>query len=106
MDLPKVPVNFVLAVMKETASRQEVLDAYASAPIDGQIPPKEFHVILWHNAYLRHKYGNQPDPLRVMQIPMRKLANKMYSGTEDPRLRADLLKRRFVCEDDGVNYIK
>lgn len=99
-----VPISLLLTVMKDAASRPEVMAAYASAPLDGQIPPREGHLLLWFNEYLQHKYGTRPNPIPEMTVPMRKLANGQYTGLDDPRLVADLLARPKVCEDDGVEH--
>jgi hypothetical protein len=99
-----VPINFLLTVMREAISRPEVMQAYGSAPLNGTIPPREQHLLLWYHEYLRHKYGVRLNPAATMIIPMRKLANGIYSGLDDTNLVADLLARPDVCEDDGVNY--
>jgi hypothetical protein len=43
----KVPINLLLTVMREAMSRPEVMEAYASAPLNGQIPPREVHLLMW-----------------------------------------------------------
>jgi hypothetical protein len=99
-----LPVNLLLSVMRDAASRPEVMEAYASAPLNGTIPPRGQHLLLWFNEYLQHKYGTRPNPVHYYMIPMRKLANGHYSGLDDPRLIKDLLSLPGVCEDDGVTY--
>ncbi len=99
-DMPKIPISHMLAIMRETASRSEVMAAYSSAPVDGQIPQKERHLLSWYQEYLGHKYGTWPDTVSRMTGPMRALANGVYSGLDDPKLVSDLLKDPFICEDN------
>jgi hypothetical protein len=42
---PKVPVNMVLAVIKEAIQRPEIMAAYASAPLNGWIPERDINVV-------------------------------------------------------------
>lgn len=102
--LPKCPINLVLAVMKEAMSYSEVMDAYGSAPLDGQIPPREKHLLMWFNEYLIHKYGSNPDPRMLTKIPLRKIANGQFSDLNDPSLVDELLRSPFVSESDGNDY--
>jgi hypothetical protein len=103
-ELPKVPINLLLTVMREAKSRPEIMEAYASVPVNGQIPPRESYLIMWHMEYLSMKYGRDPNPVGEMIIPMRRLANGQYTGLDDAQLITDLLDRPLVCEDDGVSY--
>ncbi|SDR10713.1 hypothetical protein [Pseudovibrio sp. Tun.PSC04-5.I4] len=103
-EMPKVPINLLLTVMKDAMTRPEVMAAYGSAPVDGQIPPRENHLLIWFNEYLRHKYGTVPDPVMWIGTPLRRLANGFYENLDDPNLILNLLARRAVTEDDGVDY--
>lgn len=101
-ELPKVPLSLALQVMEEAASRVEVMEAYASASPAGQIPDREKHLLIWHNEYLRHKYGNRPDPIKAITVAMRNLANGVYKGLSDPALIGHLTGLNFVVDDRGA----
>jgi len=102
--LPKCPINLILAVMKEAMSYPEVMEAYGSAPLNGQIPKREAHLLMWFNEYLIHKYGSTPDPRMSTKIPLRKIANGQFSDLNDPALIDELLHSPLVSEDDGNDY--
>jgi hypothetical protein len=103
-DMPKIPINLQLAVMAEATARPEIMAAYGSAPLNGQIPEQACTVLFWFEEYLSHKYGDRPEPARTMTVYMRKLMNGVYSGLDDPSLIRDLKTDPFVGEDDGVEY--
>lgn len=106
------PINLLLTIIKDSASRPEVMAAYASAKVNEQVPPREVHLIQWFTQYMRMKYdymmrdeyGLQTDAAFTSMIFMRRLANGEYTGIDDPRLHAELLADSFVSEEDGENY--
>ncbi|AWZ00991.1 hypothetical protein RHODOSMS8_01455 [Rhodobiaceae bacterium] len=106
------PVNMVLAIVRDSAARPEVWAAYASAKPNEQIPPRESYLLMMFTEYMRTKYdfvmrreqGRRTNAASTAISVMRDLANDRYSGVEDPQLRADLLKKNSVCEDDWVTY--
>ncbi len=104
-DLPKAPINLVLTVMKETMERPEIMAAFASTIGDENFDHERNHITLfWYREYIKHKYGNYPDPYLEMDVAIRKLAQGVYSGLDDPNMIAALMARRHVGPDDGVDY--
>lgn len=101
---PRVPVNLVLAVLKEATAYPEVMHAYGCVPLDQQTPQREGHLLMWFHQYLSHKYGTEPDPVMAMGIAPFKLARGEYTGIDDPKLLKDLLDSPLITADDGLNY--
>ena len=95
-----VPLSLALTVIKEAASRPEIVAAYAAPQPDGTMPRRESHVLGWHQEYLRHEHGNRPDPTWPMNRIMFGIADGLYSGPDDPRVRAGLLTDPSTCHDD------
>nr|WP_306267635.1 hypothetical protein [Pararhizobium sp. IMCC3301] len=100
-DIPPAPLSLVLTIMQEIVTRPEVVAAWSSAPLDGQIGPEESFLLRWYNDYLDYKYGNETMAVDEATSHMRLLVNGVYSGVDDPKLRAALLADIDVY-DDGV----
>lgn len=98
-EIPKVPLTLAIEVINESMSYVEVMNAYASAPSNGQIPQKEGHLLDWFYEYLLHKHGNLPNPAREVMFFLRKIANNEYSGVDDPELINDLLASPGILEN-------
>ena len=100
-DIPPAPLSLVLTIMQEIVSQPEVVAAWSSAPLDGQIEPEESFLLMWYNDYLDYKYGNETMAVDEAPGHMRRLVHGVYSGVDDPKLRAALLADGIVY-DDGV----
>ena len=100
-DTPPAPLSLVLTIMQEIVSQPEVVAAWSSAPLDGQIEPEESFLLMWYSNYLDYKYGNETMAVEEATSYMRPLVNGVYSGVDDPKLRAALLADIDVY-DDGV----
>ena len=100
-DTPPAPLSLVLTIMQETVSRPEVVAAWSSAPLDGQIGPEESFLLRWYSNYLDYKYGNETMAVEEAKDNIRLLVNGVYSSVDDPKLRAALLADVDVY-DDGV----
>lgn len=100
-DIPPAPLSLVLTIMRETVSRPEVVAAWRSAPLDGQIGPEESFLLRWYNDYLDYKYGNETMAVDEARGHIRLLVNGVYSSVDDPKLRAALLADDDIY-DDGV----
>ena len=100
-DIPPAPLSLVLTIMQETVSRPEVVAAWSSAPLDGQIGPEESFLLRWYSNYLDYKYGNETMAVEEAKDNIRLLVNGVYSSVDDPKLRAALLADVDVY-DDGV----
>ena len=100
-DIPPAPLSLVLTIMQETVSRPEVVAAWSSAPLDGQIGPEESFLLRWYSNYLDYKYGNETMAVEEAKDNIRLLVNGVYSSVDDPKLRAALLADDDIY-DDGV----
>ena len=100
-DTPPAPLSLVLTIMQETVSRPEVVAAWSSAPLDGQIGPEESFLLRWYSNYLDYKYGNETMAVEEAKDNIRLLVNGVYSSVDDPKLRAALLADDDIY-DDGV----
>lgn len=100
-DIPPAPLSLVLTIMRETVSRPEVVAAWRSAPLDGQIGPEESFLLRWYNDYLDYKYGNETMAVDEARGHIRLLVNGVYSSVDDPKLWAALLADDDIY-DDGV----
>nr|WP_306267653.1 hypothetical protein [Pararhizobium sp. IMCC3301] len=98
-DIPPAPLSLVLAIMQETVSRPEVVAAWSSAPLDGQIGPEESFLLRWYNDYLDYKYGNETMAVDEARGHMRRLVHGVYSSVDDPKLRAALLADDDIYDD-------
>ena len=98
-DTPPAPLSLVLTIMQETVSRPEVVAAWRSAPLDGQIGPEESFLLRWYSEYLDYKYGNETTAVDEATGHMRRLVHGVYSGVDDPKLRAALLTEGIVYDD-------
>ena len=100
-DIPPAPLSLVLTIIKDMTSRPEIMAAYGSAPVNGQIEPQESYLLLWFSDYLTYKYGNETQAVEEAKDNIRLLVNGVYSSVDDPKLRAALLADVDVY-DDGV----
>ena len=100
-DIPPAPLSLVLTILQDMVSRPEVVAAWRSAPLDGQIGPEESFLIRWFSDYLDYKYGNETMAVEEAKDNIRLLVNGVYSSVDDPKLRAALLADVDVY-DDGV----
>lgn len=100
-EIPHAPVSLVLTIMEEMAGRPEVVAAYASVPLKGRIGDEEFYLITWFYEYLTHKYGNETNAVDEAKFYMRRLANGVFSGVDDPKLRTTLLAENRIYDDEG-----
>ncbi|MEZ5825167.1 MAG: hypothetical protein R3C97_10620 [Geminicoccaceae bacterium] len=98
-DRKLAPVSRVLELMEETMSRPEIWNAYASAPIDGQIRGIHRNIIHAYATCFWHKYGNNPD--LFFSGANRMLACGEFTGIDDPKLREYLLLDKGFVYDDG-----
>ncbi len=93
--LPRIPINMVLALMKEAVSYPEVMEAYRALdnlkPRYGQGKQyREENLLMWFDQYLIHKYGNMAggknkiiltfEPKNATIIPLRKIARGEFEG--------------------------
>ena len=117
--LPKIPINLVLALLKEAVSYPEVMDAYRTLdtlkPRHGQGKQyREENLLMWVDEYLVHKYGNVTKgknrivltygPTNEIIDPLREIARGKFDGLDDPRLIEYLKESPMICEDDGNDY--
>ena len=100
-DIPPAPLSLVLTILQDMVSRPEVVAAWRSAPLDGQIGPEESFLIRWFSDYLDYKYGNETMAVEEAKDNIRLLVNGVYSSVDAPKLRAALLADVDVY-DDGV----
>ncbi len=100
-DIPPAPLSLVLTILQDMVSRPEVVAAWRSAPLDGQIGPEESFLIRWFSDYLDYKYGNETMAVEEAKDNIRLLVNGVYSSVDDPKLRAALLADDDIY-DDGV----
>ena len=100
-DIPPAPLSLVLTILQDMVSRPEVVAAWRSAPLDGQIGPEESFLLRWYSDYLDYKYGNETMAVEEAKDNIRLLVNGVYSSVDDPKLRAALLADVDVY-DDGV----
>ncbi len=100
-DIPPAPLSLVLTILQDMVSRPEVVAAWRSAPLDGQIGPEESFLLRWYSNYLDYKYGNETMAVEEAKDNIRLLVNGVYSSVDDPKLRAALLADVDVY-DDGV----
>tara|TARA_R110002167_G_scaffold25263_10_gene87866 strand:- start:341 stop:730 length:390 start_codon:yes stop_codon:yes gene_type:complete len=98
-DIPPAPLSLVLTIIKDMTSRPEIMAAYGSAPVNGQIEPQESYLLLWFSDYLTYKYGNETQAVDEAESYMRELANGVYSGPDDPKLRAVLIADDDIYDD-------
>nr|WP_306267651.1 hypothetical protein [Pararhizobium sp. IMCC3301] len=100
-EIPPAPLSLVLTIIKDMTSRPEIMAAYGSAPVKGQIEPEEGYLLMWFSDYLTYKYGNETQAVDEAKSYMRELANGVYIGPDDPKLRAVLIADDDIY-DDGV----
>ncbi len=100
-DIPPAPLSLVLTILQDMVSRPEVVAAWRSAPLDGQIGPEESFLLRWYSNYLDYKYGNETMAVEEAKDNIRLLVNGVYSSVDDPKLRAALLADDDIY-DDGV----
>ena len=100
-DIPPAPLSLVLTILQDMVSRPEVVAAWRSAPLDGQIGPEESFLLRWYSEYLDYKYGNETMAVEEAKDNIRLLVNGVYSSVDDPKLRAALLADDDIY-DDGV----
>nr|WP_306267637.1 hypothetical protein [Pararhizobium sp. IMCC3301] len=98
-DIPPAPLSLVLTIIKDMTSRPEIMAAYGSAPVNGQIEPEESYLLSWFSDYLTYKYGNETQAVDEAKSRMRKLANGVFSGPDDPKLRAALIADDDIYDD-------
>lgn len=94
---PPAPISLVLTIIEEMISRPEVVAAWGSPYIDGRIGAEESFLLRWFNEYLTHKYGNETLAVPNAKLYIRDFAKGVFSGVDDPKLRAELLA-------DDTNY--
>jgi hypothetical protein len=92
---PAVPVYKVLTVLEDCMSYPEIVEAFSSAPPDGQIPDRERELLHWFGEYIKNKYQIN---FGVIIDPMRELANKTYKGLNDPIFRDYLISLHEISD--------
>lgn len=98
-DIPPAPLSLVLTIIEDMVSRPEVAAAWGSPYIDGYIAREESFLRMWFNEYLRCKYGNETTAVDEARSRVRDIVTGVYSGVNDPKLRAELLADDDIFED-------
>jgi hypothetical protein len=88
--------------MAESMARAEVVHMYAALgdfPLGDGSKVSMSHIYMMHNQYLRHCYGNAPDPVNSITLPMQRLARGEFDSLEDPSFLNLLRNVPFVIDD-------
>lgn len=98
-EVPPAPISLVLTIMEDMASKPEVMAAWGSPYIDGKIADEEWFLLRWFYYYIIYKYGNETKAVDKARSYIIRLAKGVYSGLDDPKLRAALLADDTIYDD-------
>ena len=97
-EIPPVPVERLLRVLKDALSRPEIVNASMHPESSEERSEKSRHILMWFREYIRHKYGNEDSALLMLSYYLPTIVNGHYQGIDDPKLHDDMRNCR------GISY--
>lgn len=95
----RVPLSQVRSHVRACEDRPEIMRAWASAPVDGEIPDEDWDLITDFNAYLWIKCGCSQEALDAIGRAVRRLAHREFESSESEAFIAHLLGDPRIVDD-------